>query len=61
MNYSQLNNKRLQSVGNVAADSTGQKVSCQPSVKWQQMLQMTFKSGFLQDDQEIRNLTLPFF
>lgn len=41
----------------MAADSPGQKASCQASVKWQQMLQTTLKSAFLQDDQEIQNLT----
>lgn len=51
MNYFLLNTKRLHSVGNVAADSPGQKASHQASEKWQQMLQMTLKSAFPQDDQ----------
>lgn len=53
MNYFLLNTKRLQSVGNVAADSSGQKASRQAFEKWQQMLQTTLKTAFLQDDQEI--------
>lgn len=57
INYFLLNTKRLQSVGNVAADLTLQKSSCQASEKWQQVLQMTLKTAFLQDDQEIQNLT----
>lgn len=57
MNSFLLNTRRFQSVGNVAADSPGQKASCQASEKWQQMLQTTLKSAFLQDDQEIQNLT----
>lgn len=51
MNYFLLNTKRLHSVGDVAADSPGQKASHQASEKWQQMLQMTLKSAFPQDDQ----------
>lgn len=57
MNYFLLNIKRLHSVGNVAADSPGQKASHRASEKLQQMLQTTLKSAFLQDDQEIQNLT----
>lgn len=61
MNYSLQNSKRLQAVGSVAAGSAGRTASRQPSAKWQQMLQTTLKSAFLQDDQEIWNLTFPFF
>lgn len=57
LTYSLLSSHMFQSACNMATGSPRIKAWYQPSVKQQHMLQMTLKTVFLQEDQEIWNLT----